>query len=236
MNYFSFLAIAALATSSLSAGLVVTETTTPDGSFIDALRDLGGSFWNQNDASAPETLPDGAVLVTTDLTTAGFGVIDWVVRTPFTMDFPTSRLDVWGIYSEAGDRNKLFATNGTDTAYIVSNKDSNFRKSSFSIVSTSGALALDLMNASQGTGPFDSEAEVIYGEATIGLETYGMFMLDDRYPSLDNHDDFIGVVRLGNGLTVTANPIPEPSTIITLLCATVLYFLIRRRLLASASK
>lgn len=214
------LTLAALCPLTAAAGLVTSSTAANSVTGDDlatALRDEGAAVWDADDHVDYELKNDGDLLFNR-------GGVDWYMSIqPLTFD--ASSLALWGIFSEASDENVLFAQGSSDASHtrIVGNQDGNFLTDSFVFTPTDASsltIGLTLYDESIPTGPFDFLPNVVFATGTYDGNHYGLFMFDDRYNSLDNHDDFIGLVRYAS--------VPEPSGILAAITAGMLSLLILR--------
>lgn len=220
-----------LAAANSFAVLSISKNDSTSGDMFDnvatALRTLGPVFWDQDDALFnPENVVNGSLLFTTSID-YGMGMtdVDWIVKSPYGLNFKTDEMKFAGIYSEAGDRNMLRAHDADGMMNVVHNKQADYDTKTFTIESDQDMIGMELFNLSQGTGGFNSSDEIIFGEAMIEGKYFGIFVFDDRFPSLDNHDDFIGLVDV--------SPVPEPATIIGLVALGFIGLTIRNKFKAN---
>ena len=221
--------MAALGATTAHAGLTITETSTASllvtgDTLATELRGLGLAFWNANDGTAPELAPPGTTLFSTVTTSYS---VDWK-KLNQPLSFLGGDIAVWGIEKEAGDTSHLLATDADGTSFVMANQgDPSFSSSSF-VISTDTvspdliSLSLENQDPSYIGTSYSSLPQVVFATAVIGGLNYGLFNFDDRYASLDNHDDFIGLVRYDM-------VVPEPSVLLGFMTAGVLGILFLRR-------
>lgn len=217
--------LALLAPLSSFAGIV--SSTTTDNSVIGdelatTLRGLGAAFWDQDDSIAYEGFPSGTYLFST---TAPAGPdLDWH-KFDHPLQFSGPSVSLWGIFSEAGDTNLLLAQGSSDAVAtpVVANKDAAFLTDTFVFTpDTAGDdIHLSLEDVTFGTGPFNFLPNVVFATTQYEGYNYGLFLFDDRYASLDNHDDYIGLVRFDAA-------VPEPSSVLGMITAGLLGLLMMR--------
>ncbi len=214
--------LSAIGAVTAHAGIVTsvnTGITDPGDILANALRALGNPdpitnqvFWDFDDAAAMETTVVGEEVINA-------GGLSWKMSNNH-LKFSGPSVTLWGIFSEAGDVNKLWAKGSTEDsatfveANFLDNKAPNpsFLTQTHTFTTESPEVHLSLTDHSWNTGPFNWLPNVVFATTQYENENYGLFFFDDRFASLDDHDDFIGLVRFDAA-------VPEPSSLLGMITA-----------------